>query len=346
MMDLLEFLNSSDAETLQKQTGLTAAQSEKVTAARPFATLDDFVKVKGMSEKKLAAVKETYEKGLAMETPLEEPAAEPVEVEPVEERESEPETPRRKGSAGKVIGWIIVLLLLAGAAYAAIKWGVPFVYEKYVKPVENNAAEITDLASQQSAEVTRLNEEIAALQERVTTLEGRADAVDQSLNAHDEALTQLESLQKLLNEQMAAQKSELLDDLTMQVNLTRAIELLSRSRLYLSDSNFGLAKTDLQNCRNLLFTLLDQLPAEQNDALKVVIERLDKAISNLPAYPVVAVYDVDTAWQYLVDGLPNVPEQAVTPVVLPVTETPAATETVETTKEATPETTPEVTATP
>ena len=345
MMDLLELINSGDVESLQNQTGMTASQAEKVMAARPFASLDDCLKVKGMSEKKLAAIKETYEKSAAIQEPA---AQEQVvkEEEPLAEFEMDEEKPVRKSNAGKVIGWIIVLLLLAGAVYAAIKWGVPFIYEKYVKPVENNAAEITDLASQQSAEVIRLNEEIAALQERITTLEGRADAVDQSLETHDQALTQLESMQKLLNEQMAAQKSDLLDDLSMQVSLTRAIELLSRSRLYLSDSNFGLAKTDLQNCRNLLFTLLDQLPADQNNALKVVIERLDKAISNLPAYPVVAVYDVDTAWQYLVDGLPNVPEQAVTPVVLPVTETPEATETVETTRQTTPETTPEVTATP
>ena len=344
-MDLLELINNGDEESLQKQTGLTASQAEKVMAARPFASLDDCLKVKGMTEKKLAGIKETYEKGMAIQEPIEQEQA-VKEAEPLAEFEMDEEKPARKGSAGKVIGWIVVLLILAGAVYAAIKWGVPFIYERYVKPVENNAAEITDLASQQSAEVTRLNEEIAALQERVHTLEGRADAVDQSLNAHDEALTQLESMQKLLNEQMAAQKSELLDDLSVQVNLTRAIELLSRSRLYLSDSNFGLAKTDLQNCRTLLFTLLDQLPSDQSNALKVVIERLDKAISNLPAYPVVAVYDVDTAWQYLVDGLPNVPEQAVTPVVLPVTETPEATATVEVTKEATVEATPEVTATP
>jgi len=39
------------------------------------------------------------------------------------------------------------------------------------------------------------------------------------------------------------------------------------------------------------------------------------ALSNLPLYPVVAVYDLDLAWQYLVDGLPNVPQTVLTPAI-------------------------------
>jgi DNA uptake protein ComE-like DNA-binding protein len=346
MKDFLEFLNTAETEAIEELPGVTAAMAEKIAAARPFASLEDCSKVLGLTEKKIAKIKADYEKSL--EPPVEQKAAdtpsdvdEPLQIEPDEQK------PLRKNVAGRIFAWILVLLLLAAAVYAVIRWGIPFIYEKYIKPVETNAAELTDLASQQSSDVASLNEYIAGLEARISDLESRADGFDKSLASHNEALDQLETMQKLIDQQMSDQKTDLLDELEIRVSLTRAIELLSRSRLYLSESNFGLAKDDLQSCRNLLYALQDQLPKDQLGAMKIVISRLDLALSNLPAYPVVAVYDVDTAWQYLVDGLPNVPEQLVTPLVMPPTETPEPTPTSPaTTVESTAETTVEATSTP
>jgi len=346
MMEFLEFVNSSDSDTLQNLPGITPARAKKIITARPFASQDDFNKVNGLSEKLFTQLQEEYRSTLVVDEIVKEEIIEETPQKDITtgvDDQVDTETPERKSILGRVITWIVVLLLLAGAVYAVIKWGFPFIYEKYIKPVENNAAEITDLASQQSAEVARLNEEIAVLLDRVTKLEQRADAFDESLKLHDLSLAQLDSMQQLLDQTLTDQKSELLEQLSVQLTLTRGIEFLSRSRLYLSDSNFGLAKEDLQSSRNLLYTLLGRLPAEQVEALNVVINRLDMAISNLPAYPVVAVFDVDIAWQYLVDGLPNVPQQAVSPVVLPPventepipTEAPAVEETPEPTAEAT-----------
>jgi len=125
----------------------------------------------------------------------------------------------------------------------------------------------------------------------------------------------LQAMQTQLQTNLDNQKSDTLAQLDQQIALTRAIELLSRSRLYLSESNFGLAQTDAAAARTLLFSLLPTIPADQANGLKVVISRLDLALSNLPAYPVVAVYDIDSAWQLLIDGLPNVPQLALTPSI-------------------------------
>jgi hypothetical protein len=51
-----------------------------------------------------------------------------------------------------------------------------------------------------------------------------------------------------------------------------------------------------------------------------VIARLDLALGNLPAFPVVAVDDVDIAWQLLVNDLPEQPQETAT--LEPVAETP------------------------
>jgi hypothetical protein len=331
-MEFIEYINSADPEELKKLPGLTPALAEKVAAERPFASIEDFSNLKGLTEKRLATMLEDFGKKAETQKAEEiEKASEASSEEIAEAVGNEVQKITRKSTLRRVITWVIVLILLAGAVFAVIKWGIPFVYDRYIKPVENNAASITDLASTQNAEIKRLDAEIVALQERAAALETRADGVDQSLAAHDASLAQLENMQKLLDNSMSAQKTELLAELSNQLNMTRGIELVSRSRLYLSESNFGLAKEDLQSARDLLYTLLDKLPADQVGAMKTVIERLDMALEKLPAYPVVAANDVDTAWQYLVDGLPNVPQQAVTPVVLPPTETPAPTSTVEAT---------------
>jgi len=331
-MEFIEYINSADSEELKKLPGLTPALAERVAAERPFASIEDFSNVKGLTEKRLAAMLEDFGKKAETEKAEEiEKAAEVSTEEIAEAVGNEVEKLNRQSTLRRVITWIVVLILLAGAVFAVIKWGIPFVYDRYIKPVENNAASITDLADQQKAEIARLDEEIAALQARAVTLEGRADSVDKSLAAHNASLAQLENMQKLLDNSLSTQKTELMAELSNQLSMTRGIELVSRSRLYLSESNFGLAKADLSAARDLLYTLLDKLPADQVGAMKTVIERLDMALEKLPAYPVVAANDVDTAWQYLVDGLPNVPQQAVTPVVLPPTETPSATATAEAT---------------
>ena len=325
-MEFLEYINTASPEELQNLPGLNLALVEKITATRPFASLEDFSNIKGLTEKRLATLLEDFSKKVEAENAEKLQNAEAVSTEEIAEAVgNEVEKLTRKSNIRRVITWIVVLILLAGAVFTVIKWGIPFVYNRYIKPVENNAASITDLSSQQTAEIKRLDQEIAALQERLVTLEGRADAVDQSLAAHDTSLAQLENMQKMLDNSLTSQKTALLAEISNQLTLTRGIELVSRSRLYLSESNFGLAKEDIRSARNLLYTLLEKIPTDQVGALKTVIERLDMALDKLPAYPVVAANDVDTAWKYLVDGLPNVPTQAVTPVVLPPTDTPALT---------------------
>jgi len=336
MMEFLEFINKADADTLKKVPGITPPQAKKLIAARPFASLEDCARVKGFTQKRLDLLAVNYQEMLEADKSTEKPAiAEPVKVEDESSPVTEEEKPVRKNRAGRVIAWIVVLLLLAAAVFAVIKWVIPYVNEKYIKPVENNTASITDLASQQNQAVKQLNDQLIIMQTQIVTLESRADAVDQSLKTDDETLTRLQNMQDQLSQQLATQKSDLLQDLSTQIALTRGVDLLSRSRLYLSESNFGLAKIDLQTSRDLLYSLLGVLPADQINGMKMVISRIDMALQNLPTYPVIAVYDVDTAWQLLIDGLPNIPAQAVTPVVLPPTETPAPTATAEVTPAAT-----------
>jgi len=81
-------------------------------------------------------------------------------------------------------------------------------------------------------------------------------------------------------------------------------------------SNFGLARQDVQAARELLGSMhLDESDAFTDD-LDVVIGRLDLVLSNLPTFPVAASDDLDIAWQILVSGLPEV-QTAVSETALP-----------------------------
>jgi hypothetical protein len=306
MKDFLEFLNTSTREQLSSLAAITAGQLETILSTRPLNTLEDYARSLELSEDSLSTIKADYESATADQLTA-------------EKQEQEAQTGFNKSagkrSAGSIILRVVIALLILGALFLLFYFGIPLFKEKILNPLQSNTARVSEVASLQAADVERLSDEITVLRERITTLEGRADTMDLSLASHLETLTKLEEMQSSQQAALETHKTDVLKQIDEQLTLTRAIELLSRGRLYLSQSNFGLAKTDIAAARDLLFGLQSTISADQSASLKIVIDRLDLALSNLPVYPVVAVYDLDLAWQYLVDGLPNVPQTAVTPVI-------------------------------
>jgi hypothetical protein len=118
--------------------------------------------------------------------------------------------------------------------------------------------------------------------------------------------------------------------LDRQINLLKSMELLSRARLFMYESNFGLARQDVQIGRDLLAKIQPDAPRPLSDELKTVVQRLDMSLSNLPDFPVAASDDLDIAWQILLSGLPQATPTVIgtiTPVgTLSVTPTGHATE--------------------
>jgi TolA-binding protein len=254
----------------------------------------------------------------------------------------------------KTLRVLLILAVIAGVA-AAIYYGTPYLYEKFILPVEANTARLTEVENKQATDIEQLTNQIADLKSRLADLEtrqtasaqtlaeaqGQITALESAVLSHSETLKQLDAMQAALDtlslassdhESLLVEGNSALADMQRQVTLSRAIELLSRARLYLYESNFGLAKLDVQAARDLLLTLQSDLPADKNAALQDVITRLDLALGNLPTFPVIAVDDLDIAWQLLVIDLPDLPASTFTPE--PVTETPLPT------AEATPTITP------
>jgi hypothetical protein len=227
------------------------------------------------------------------------------------------------------------LLILLGLLSIALYLALPWFYDSFIRPVERNAAQVQELQAMQ----TQTGQQLADLQTKLETLETVQNEQDGSLTemeqrlsdieieitARTESLAALERLQSELEEQNQVISSEL----KRQIDLLKAMELLSRARLSLYQSNFGLAREDVQIARDILAGI--EANASETDAenLGAVIFRLDMTLSNLPDFPVAASDDLDIAWQILLTGLPEeTPSATMTPTPsaanVTVTSTPGA----------------------
>ncbi len=316
MKDFLDFINISEKEKLSCLPGSSAELADEVIRARPFSSVEDLSRVKDLSPQLLDGWKAEFEKNMEQSTAPEGDIP-TTDQSPVDEPGAQVGGNRIRRILVRVLVAILILTALGAAAY----FGIPYFYEKVLNPLESNTSRVSELADTHKTDIARLESEISALQDQITVLELRTDDLENSIASHSASLAALEQMQTVLQLNLDTHKNEMLAEIDKQLTLTRSLELLSRSRLYLSQSNFGLAETDVTEARNLLYSLLPVVSADEVDGLKVVISRLDLALDNLPEYPVVAVYDVDIAWKLLVDGLPNVPPVAVTPIIVSPTPT-------------------------
>lgn len=183
---------------------------------------------------------------------------------------------------------LILIVSLIFAFGALFYYGLPYIQRTFIAPVEENASRVSELEN----EIARLQTEVAELNHRLIT-------VETTIETHNASIQKLDEIQAAIESQLAENNNAVLLELKHEVMLARAFDMLGRARLYLSQSNFGLAKEDVQSARDILFAL----QIETNDAvLSEVVARLDLALGNLPQFPVVASGDLEIAWQILMSG--------------------------------------------
>jgi hypothetical protein len=219
---------------------------------------------------------------------------------------------------------ILVLILLAGIS-VGVAYLLPMLYQKYIQPVNVNTTRLEQLGNQLStheASLEGLQTSVSSMQteqvqqnQAVSSMDDRLQELNDQVTLHTRSL---ESLEKIAN-QAREDNLELSRELTDQINLLKSMELLSRARLFLYQSNFGLARQDVQAAQNLLKMIQADSPGNLGFDLQEVIHRLDLALANLPTFPVAASDDLDIAWQILISG-------AQADQVIPTTLTPAGVE--------------------
>jgi len=185
--------------------------------------------------------------------------------------------------------------MVIGVIGAAIYFGTPVLYNKFIAPVEQNATRVNELEN----EVSNLQSQLDQLNTQLNEINGHMDTLEQSVEAHTASLEKLETIQTALESELKDNHDQAVLDLKREVMLTRILDMLGRARLYLAQSNFGLAKEDVQSARDLLAELNS---ASSNAAFTQATTRLDQALENLPEFPVVASGDLEIAWQILITG--------------------------------------------
>jgi len=255
--------------------------------------------VKGMGKNILARIQTAVD---ANEPKSEEIALIPAEEEPMPLEKSQPAKETEsddKPAFGSRFGnallnflrallRLILVILLIGGVGAAIYFGYPLLRERFIAPVEQNTARVTELEN-----------EVADLKIQLSEINQRVDKMNASIEAHTATLEKLEAMQLTLETQLKENNDESLLRLKQEVMMTRVLDTLARARLYLAQSNFGLAKEDIQSARDLLAELKT---GSSDEVLTQAIAHLDLALGNLPAFPVVASGDLDIAWQILMTG--------------------------------------------
>ncbi|NOH04102.1 MAG: hypothetical protein HND47_20095 [Chloroflexi bacterium] len=324
MSDFLNFLNTADLDTLTQVPGINRPLAANLIAARPFESVDDCLKVKGMGRTLLGKLEIFAE---AQGNLSENRAMIPVEGEAtpalIGRNPSAQESPKEGDSFLSRLGRaflvflralvrLILLAILLVSVGALIYYGLPYIQRTFIAPVEQNTAQIENMEA-----------EIAFLQAQLDEMKPRVALLETSVEAHTLSIQKLEEVQITLETQMRESDDAILFELKHEVMLTRALDTLARGRLYLAQSNFGLAKADVQLARDLLAEVL----AETNDDLLAqAIARLDTALGNLPDFPVIAAADLEIAWQILVAGnAPVSPTATPTPTpfdIFTITPTP------------------------
>ena len=186
------------------------------------------------------------------------------------------------------------MLIVLAAVGVGIYFGWPVVYDRYIRPVETNTADLSTLEQQlgdATARIAELEADSAALSAAQSDTSTRVGELARSIDEHTSRLETLDAVAA----DLTAASDELSAAFDSELGLLRSMELLSRARLFLYQANYGLAAQDLTTAR----TILADLDSSSNAAIEEAIFRLDLAIGVLPSRPVAASDDLDIAWQAL-----------------------------------------------
>ena len=230
----------------------------------------------------------------------------------------------------------LILIILVGVIIGALLYfAITFVYNNAVLPTQNNTTNLSNLDTRLTQTTDQLRQDMQGLQGRLTALENqhttdvetiaeltaRLEIAETEMQDQSTQITDLEKLAAELDtlqtsfDDLQTRLTQLEEDLsanatpnaelTRQIQLVKAMQMLMRARLDLLQNDFGRAKANILNARDLVTALASEDTPEQNQILTVWVSRLNSAAKNLPDSPILAENDLEVAWQLLATGFPS-----------------------------------------
>jgi hypothetical protein len=184
---------------------------------------------------------------------------------------------------------------------------------------------------------------LATSQRDMLALQGDLNETNRTVDDVGGALDRLAADLATLSDQFAEVRSDAIEIAAMQEALTlfRAWEMMARARLSLAEGNAGAALTDVNAAQALLAAAVET--ATDPGELPLLADRLALVQTNLPANPLAATRDLETAWEILDRELARLTGG---PAAAGVTPAPLATTVLTPTITSTPATSPTATLTP
>lgn len=308
MSELLNFLNNASAEELSGISGISENLAQKIIAARPFSSAESSLEVSGLGPSLLIRMEENMSQQKTKSAEMVAGTGEKPEKQltvPKNEQlkpylgEESPQPPKQKGGFGRALGRffrflfrLLLAVVIIGGIGAGVYYGLPYIQRTFIEPLNINTEQIRQIATQQAEDLAQVRTDLEAIDTRITT-------VEEALTTQTASITALEKSLATLDEDMATGDAALTSELKDQLLTTYALELISRARLYLTLSDFGMARQDLQTARDQLAQM--EINPDSAAHMKDILMRLDLAIRNLPEFPVIASNDLEIAWYLLIE---------------------------------------------
>ncbi len=245
--------------------------------------------------------------------------------------------PSLAGRIGRVLLRLLVVFILGAALGAGIYYGAIKLYRDAIEPLRTLDTRLEDLQFQLDHQAANQQDQMVELRTRLTELEGRAAAINEQLSELEARvgvqqddlgalqsqvgdLTQFERrLNALVDDQEAlTTRMQELEDLVAggdlpaeridrNLQLLRAMTIMTRARVSLNDLNLGLAQADLGAASDILAILTagSTGQAEGDSAaepgLVEASDHLSAALSNVLSRPAVAEEELEIAWKLLIE---------------------------------------------
>jgi len=136
------------------------------------------------------------------------------------------------------------------------------------------------------------------------TLHAKLETLQEDVEAASSFISGFNQNAETISEQIASY-GERWQALENEVQLLKAMELLTRSRILLVQGNTDLARADIQDARDLLADLSGKVSDFQETALLEITSRLDNVLERINTAPTSVVNLLESAWKLLFAGLPD-----------------------------------------
>ena len=209
---------------------------------------------------------------------------------------------------------LLVTIVLGFSIGLGLYFGGRIIYQVVVGPgpsydqrMQDIQGEVAQIRSELADSAIEINEKWSDIE---SLLNDGADRFSVQSERIDEQLAVLSTEQAVIAERQDAFEGTLseavvpLDEMYDQLQLVRAMLLLSRAQFWLYEANLGQASDNVESARAIIDVLAENWREEgkSEDRIEVldeVVTRLDIALEDIRTQPLIAEDEIEIAWKLL-----------------------------------------------